>query len=261
MVDIYVGSENTHWVLHEKLLCHRSKFFRNIFYNEEGSKNHTFGLPDDDDEPFRLFVGWLYAENVPTPKEEKDLGALFDLYLMAGKWEIKKLTIDVLDAVRRWYHDTDSWPSLRRVQYIYGNTEVDSPMRILLVSCVARMLVLGDSMPAHWERALHRNGQMAVDIILCVSKWHFKPENVPDAREESVVPIFEEAQQKAEIKKEEGAGGEDEEDEELTNGVDGEEDEESNGEEVNGEEETGEEQSEGQEEEQDDDHQIKMEEE
>ncbi|KAF2397274.1 hypothetical protein EJ06DRAFT_567236 [Trichodelitschia bisporula] len=31
LVDIYVGSENTHWVLHEKLLCTKAPFFTSIF--------------------------------------------------------------------------------------------------------------------------------------------------------------------------------------------------------------------------------------
>jgi len=225
MVDIYVGQENTHWILHEKLLCYRSNFFKKIFYNKEGSKNHAYGLPDEDDEPFRMFVGWLYSESVPTPKEEKDLSPLFDLYLMGEKWEIKKLKIEVLDAVRRWYHDTDTWPGLRRVQYIYANTELESPMRQLLVQCVARMLVLGDGMPAHWERALRRNGELAVDVIMCTQKWHFEPQDVPDPREESVVPIYEEAEQKVEIKKEED-GDAAEDDHPMTNGVDHEEEEE-----------------------------------
>lgn len=141
---------------------------------------------------------------------------MFDLYLMGEKWESKRLKIDVLEAVRRWYHDTDTWPSLRRVQYIYANTEVDSPMRQLLVSCVARMLVLGEDMPGHWERALRRNGQLAVDIILCVQKWHFEPENIPDAREESVVPLYDDVEQTKEIKQEENDG----QDQQMTNGTD-----------------------------------------
>ncbi|KAI7541987.1 hypothetical protein KC331_g8240 [Hortaea werneckii] len=200
IVDIYVGPENTHWALHEKLLCHRSPFFRNVFWtntptNKGNRQNQTFGLPDDDDVPFRHFVGWLYSDHVPPPREEKDLTTLIDLYLMGEKWSIPRLTLSVLETIRIFYHDTASWPSLRRVQYVYANSDPDSPLRQLLVSCVARMLVLsppdGERMPEHWEKALRRNGQLAVDIILCVQKWHFEPESVPDAREESVIPLFE----------------------------------------------------------------------
>ncbi|KAK4999220.1 hypothetical protein LTR66_001699 [Elasticomyces elasticus] len=230
MVDIYVGSETTHWILHEKLLCHRSKFFRNIFYSKE-SKNKAFGLPDEDDEPFRMFVGWLYSGAVKPPTEEKDLGLLFDLYLMGEKWEIRRLIIDVLDAVRRFYHDTNTFPGLRRVQYVYANTEQDSPMRQLLVSSIARMLTLGEGIPAHWDKALRKNAQLAVDIIMCVQKWHLDGEQVPDARDESVVPIVEETEKAKEVKEEpqeesgnsNGISGVNGEDHETANGVNGEE--------------------------------------
>ena len=154
-----------------------------------------------------MFVGWLYSERVPPPKEEKDLSPLLDMYLMAEKWEIRRLIVEVLDAVRRYYHETDTWPSLRRVQYVYSNTEAESPMRQLLVSCVARMLVLGQGVPQHWENALRKNGQLAVDIIMCVQKWHFEPEQVPDAREKAVERFAEEAENKG-MKMEDDQAGE-----------------------------------------------------
>ncbi|KAK4505908.1 hypothetical protein PRZ48_003873 [Zasmidium cellare] len=213
MVDIYVGPSNTHWVLHEKLLCYRSRFFRNIFFNKSGDrKNRFFGLPDEDDDPFRLFVGWLYSERLPPPKQEEDLSPLLDMYLMAEKWEIKRLIVEVLDVVRNWYHETDTWPSLRRVQYIYSNTAAESPMRQLLVSCVARMLALGQGVPQHWQNALTKNGQLAVDIILNVQKWKIEKEKIPDAREENVVGFAEEAQEK---------GLKMEDDQEVAGGVNG----------------------------------------
>ena len=169
MVDIYVGQENTHWVLHEKLLCYRSKFFRKNLVSRSGRRNEAFGLPEEEDHPFRLFVAWLYADVVPPAKEEKDLGALLDLYLMGEKWEITKLKLDVMETVRAWYADTDSWPGLRRVQYIYANTAPDSPMRELMIACAARMFVIGEGMPEHWEKALRRDGQqLAVGIILAM---------------------------------------------------------------------------------------------
>jgi BTB/POZ domain len=189
MVDIYVGSQNTHWILHEKLLCSKSAFFNKIFYRGKKhgtpNTNKTFGLPDEEDEPFRLFVGWLYSGRIASPEEESELGNLFELYLMGEKWQIAGLVKDVLDAVRRFYRQTDTWPGLRRVQYIYANTEEDSPMRLLLISSVARMLVLGESVPVHWDRALKKNGQLAVDLIRAIQQWRLDPESIPDAREEA----------------------------------------------------------------------------
>jgi hypothetical protein len=188
MVDIYVGPENTHWILHEKLLCARSKFFSQIFYKKYNSKtaateNKRFGLPDEEDESFRLFVGWLYSSNIVSPDEEKDLGNLFDLYLMGEKWSISGLVKDVLEAVRKYYRTTETYPGLRRVQYIYANTDQESPMRKLLVSSVARMLALKESIPPHWDKALRKNGQLAVDLIKAIQEWHINSDEVPDPRE------------------------------------------------------------------------------
>jgi hypothetical protein len=213
MVDIYVGSQNTRWVLHEKLLCYRSRFFRNIFHKKTGKKESVYGLPDEEDEPFKLFIGWLYSERIPTPRTEEDLSPLMDLYLMGEKWEIKRLMLEVLDAVRNYYLETDTWPSLRRVQYIYSNTEIESPMRQLLVSCVARMLVTGEGIPQHWQNALSNNGQLAVDLILVVQKWKFQPESIPEPRKESVVPIMEVAQ-------EQGLKTDEDDEEDLDNTLD-----------------------------------------
>jgi len=187
MVDIYVGPENTHWILHEKLLCARSKFFSQIFYKKNdkspsSTSNKSFGLPDEEDEPFRLFVGWLYSANIITPEKENDLGNLFDLYLMGEKWSITGLVKDTLEAVRKYYRISETYPGLRRVQYIYANTDEESPMRKLLVSSVARMLALKESIPAHWDKALRKNGQLAVDLIRAIQEWHINEDNVPDPR-------------------------------------------------------------------------------
>lgn len=183
MVDIYVGTENTHWILHEKLLCHYSPFFRRIFY-AKGSNTTSFGLPEEEDAPFKTFVGWLYSSSLPVPREEADLGLLFDLYLMAEKFQIPNLIADVLQVAREWYKYSDSYPGLRRVQYIYANTEEGSPMRHMLVHAVARFMVIEKGIPAHWDKALRKNGQLAVDIIKAIQDWRLDEETVPDARDE-----------------------------------------------------------------------------
>jgi len=185
MVDVYVGPENTQWCLHEKLLCYHSPFFRNIFYKEQkDAKQKSFGLPDDDDAAFKTFVGWLYSASLPVPREESNLGLQFDLYLLAEKLEIPNLIQDILQNVREWYKYSDTYPSLRRIQYIYANTEEGSPMRHMLVHAVARQMVLEDGIPKHWEKALKKNGELAVDIIKAIQDWRLEDELVPDAREE-----------------------------------------------------------------------------
>jgi hypothetical protein len=205
MVDIYVGSENTRWTLHEKLLCYRSRFFSEVFEQKRkgASKNTMVGLPDEDNQSFKLFVGWLYSERVAPPKQEPELVPLFDLYLMSEKWEIEKLQSEVLEAVRQWYHASDTLPSLRRVQYIYANTRETSPMRHLLLPLVARMLLLNEgAMPSHWKNALSNNGELAVDIIECIHNWKFQPEKVPDARIEAMASRTDDVPAQVAVKRE-----------------------------------------------------------
>ncbi|CAI6329185.1 unnamed protein product [Periconia digitata] len=183
MVDLYVGPENTHWILHEKLLCYHSPFFRNIFY-KKGSTTSSYGLPEEEDVTFKTFVGWLYSTSLPVPREEADLSVLFDLYLLSEKLQIPALVSDVLQVVREWYKYSDTYPGLRRVQYIYANTEDGSPMRHMLVHSVARLMVLEKGIPPHWDKALRKNGQLAVDIIKAIQDWRLSEEVVPDSRDD-----------------------------------------------------------------------------
>ena len=59
-------------------------------------------------------------------------------------------------------------------------------MREMMVGSVARYLTLADKIPSHWEKALRRNGQLAVDIIRSIQEWHLESRSVPDARDASV---------------------------------------------------------------------------
>jgi hypothetical protein len=130
-----------------------------------------------------MFVNWLYSGQIHPLTSELDLDELFALYLMSEKWMIPELTRDTLECVKQYYKSSNSYPGLRRVQYIYANTDQKSRMRELLVGCVARMLVLGDSVPGHWEKALWKNGELAVDIIRAMQAWRLSPASVPDVRE------------------------------------------------------------------------------
>lgn len=96
-----------------------------------------------------------------------------------------RLEEDVTETVRAFYHGHETYPALRRVQYVYANTDEDNVMREMMVSSVARYLTLANSMPPQWEKALKKNGQMAVDIIRSIQTWHLESRAVPDARDAS----------------------------------------------------------------------------
>jgi len=182
MADIYVGSEGQHWVLHEKLLCHHSPVLRGHFY-KKGNKSSMYGLPDENEEAFKLLVGWLYSATLHFPLSENEIGPLLDLYLLAEHLQMAALEGDVVDTVRAYYQHNNAYPGLRRVQYIYANTEQDNPMREMMVGSVARQLTLSDSIPKWWANALKKNGQLAVDIIRAIQEWHLDNRSVPDVRE------------------------------------------------------------------------------
>ncbi|KAL9576138.1 MAG: hypothetical protein Q9212_007351, partial [Teloschistes hypoglaucus] len=188
LVDIYVGEENSHYPLHEKLLCHHSPYFTSIFHNSanKASRTKEYGLPELDDNVFALFVGWLYSRAIRSPEEEKDIGPLLDLYFLATKLDIAALETEIVELVRAFYHANETYPGLRRVQYVYANTEADNVMREMMVGSVARFLTLSDSIPEHWAKALKKNGQLSVDIIRSIQQWHLEARQVPDARDASV---------------------------------------------------------------------------
>lgn len=184
-MDIYVGSEGVAYTLHEKLLCCHSTVLRQHFY-DSSTTNSSYGLPDDDPSSFNLLVGWLYSRTLSFPVKEAEIGPLLDLYLLAEKLGMSALESDCVDTVRAFYHANETYPELRRVQYVYANTGDDNPLREMMVGSVARYLTLGEHIPSHWDKALRRNGQLAVDIIRAIQQWHLEGRSVPDAREGSI---------------------------------------------------------------------------
>lgn len=192
MVSIYVGPENTHWYIHERLLCYYSPFFADIFYandksseNQKARRNKAYGLPDEEDLAFEMLVGWLYSRDIKVPKEEKDIGPLLDLYLLSDKFRMDRLCTELVEAISDYYYRSQTYPSLRRVQHVYANTDDDNEMREMMVGAVAKLLTTSEKIPAHWASALQRNGQLAVDIIRSIQQWKLEEKSIPDARDRS----------------------------------------------------------------------------
>ena len=182
LVDIYVGPDGDSYPVHEKLLCYHSPVLRRHFY-AKNARNTTYGLDDEEPATFDLLLGFLYSGRLPPPIQEPDVGPLLDGYLLSQRLEMARLGEACVDAVRGYYQGRGTYPSLRRVQYVYEHTDEDNAMREMMVSSIARYLTLGDGIPKHWAAALGRNGPLAVDIIRAIQEWHLEGRSVPDARE------------------------------------------------------------------------------
>ncbi|KAK3670460.1 hypothetical protein LTR78_009701 [Recurvomyces mirabilis] len=68
-VNITVGPDAVPIFVHKELLCHHSEFFRAAFGNEqyEEAKTGVITLLDQDERIFRMFVAWLYTQEVVPP--------------------------------------------------------------------------------------------------------------------------------------------------------------------------------------------------
>ena len=100
-------------------------------------------------------------------------------------------------------------------------------MRHMLVHAVARLMVIEKGIPTHWDKALRKNGQLAVDIIKAIQDWKLEEDVIPDSRDdpaEAEELIDVEAELDAVDGEGERAQGEDAEEEDEE--VDGEADEE-----------------------------------
>lgn len=83
-------------------------FFARAFggrFKESASK--TIELPDEDDQAFELFLQWLYL-GLPDSVFQVQIGnfaALVRLLLMADKWCLTQLTVNLAKAVSNYVHD------------------------------------------------------------------------------------------------------------------------------------------------------------
>lgn len=152
--------------------------------DEEDTPSHkTIDLPEEDETAFSLFVPWLYSSRIQPADTESDIGPLLELSLLSSTLKCSNLQSQVLEEIRSFYDRTDTFPGLRRVQYVYEYTCQESPLRALIIGSVARYLVLRqEGIPEHWTKALQRDGRLAVDLLLEIQRWRLDAAEIPDVR-------------------------------------------------------------------------------
>ncbi|KAI9737423.1 MAG: hypothetical protein M1834_009577 [Cirrosporium novae-zelandiae] len=107
-----LGTDRQRYVLHKKVLCSKSDFFRAAFRgpSKEATEN-KMTLPEESPKAFRMFVSWLYTNSVPVSwfssesasadhiksATKSDVETVLELYLMGQKWLIPTLQDKAID--------------------------------------------------------------------------------------------------------------------------------------------------------------------
>ena len=142
---ITVGTEKAKHLVHSRLLCEESGFFRAAISSgfKEGTEQ-VIDLPEEKAEHVDNFINWLYRERLPEisaealedpdyqnryPRDEAD--RLFYQYIFADKYDIPRLKkVVMLDLVK--LASVCRAPSAKLIPDYYKATGIKSPLRRLL---------------------------------------------------------------------------------------------------------------------------------
>ena len=139
-LNIRVGKDEQKFMVHECLLCPRSKFFQNAVKTEWALDDQIIKLPEDKPSVFEAYLTVLYTSKVPVigaTKDENQYPRLIDLYILADKLIDIRTKNVVVQAMMSRKKEDHLKPSATSVAKLYGGTPVSSPARRLFVDIYA----------------------------------------------------------------------------------------------------------------------------
>lgn len=159
MIDIFVGSELEQFKVHDKLLCAKSSFFKNMLHGQfKEAIERTVRLPDDNAVIFSLFLHWLYVGSLLEIdlKDVPDMvrGPLFDrmkLYCFAEKICQNDLMDCSISSIITLCHTHDKLPTTDIIVWVYKNTLLGSNLRKLVARIFLYVLHQGENGNGDWS--------------------------------------------------------------------------------------------------------------
>jgi hypothetical protein len=201
MTTLLAGQSGKSFIVHTDLLTTRSPYFREILStsSSSGPRSHstssstnmttsithhdTISYPDLDEFAFALFVRWLYGGQLTGPSDFHSMQHYISLYVLATKFQIEKLSNEVMDAVRSYYRSANMTAPPYRLKYIYDNTPAPNKMRQFLVTTAAYRGLCEGGLSDEMRDVLAKGGDLAVDFIQAQVKLH--AEGLGDVRKGS----------------------------------------------------------------------------
>ncbi|MCJ1436437.1 hypothetical protein MMC27_005816 [Xylographa pallens] len=130
---VLIGRERTAFLLPLKLACHKSGKFRRSHENSRIQAGTSVTFDTVSVELFAVWFEWVYGNNTLSGHDVK---TLYRLYYLAADLQSEDMCNAVLDNIRKYHLNEDTWPKLERVVHVYENTTLTSPLRTWVISCV-----------------------------------------------------------------------------------------------------------------------------
>jgi hypothetical protein len=145
---VLVGPDAEHFVVHESLLIHCSKFFRATLTGRfKEAKEKTVKLEDTKPDIFEFFVHWLYYQRFPDSKkgDNSDLveawtsGAhaelgfhkkyMIDLFIFGDRYEVPRLRNDAISHIFLGFRRSAAgFPSKSEIKYAFEQLFPTTPL-------------------------------------------------------------------------------------------------------------------------------------
>jgi hypothetical protein len=164
LVTFFIGPDEKKFLVHKEFACHYSPVLKAAFNSQfiEG-QTQTYRLKDTTEGIFRLFVQWLYYQQLELLQLQDDDvvddlaiyedKSLFGLWILADELNVPRVQNLVIESIEKYHYKINAIPTLQ-LRYIYDNTSVGSPLRRYMFD-LCRKYILPENYIIQSERFPH----------------------------------------------------------------------------------------------------------
>ena len=190
------GPEHQQFKIHKEVCCEHSPVLKSAFTSVfiEG-RTQTYKLDDASPEAVRLLCGWLYAQQLDIesaaklwtaetfPKKFNELKSLVELWILAGKLLLPRLQNLAINTIKEYTHAMKAakgvlvlgaWNPLGYyhglvavAEQLYNNTAEGSPLRLLCIEDLSRLIVVEPGFFAKTRKNLPN--ELTCDILAFIT--------------------------------------------------------------------------------------------
>jgi len=138
VTTIFVGLEQTKFIIHRHLLIEKSAYFQGAFYGDwdearKGEMNLQWVIPY----VFQVFAHWLYFQAIEFEDDKAWFRMLSNAWLLGHNLRAPGFQNAIIDTLISRVKDTGDVTDVETINTIYNKTIPGSPLRRLLVDLFA----------------------------------------------------------------------------------------------------------------------------